>query len=214
MKGVIFDLDGTLIQSLPDIAGSMNRTLRRFGLPEYPLAAYNTMVGNGAYTLARRAVGERQDLLDNVYRAYRLEYAAHTCVDSYPYEGIIPMLDALNSRSVPACVFSNKDHQDVLSVVGHYFPGIRFAQVRGRQEGVALKPDLEGALLIADALVAAPEEILYVGDTGTDMDCGANAAMITVGVTWGFRTRAELKEHRACHIIDRPGELLEIISRY
>lgn len=211
MKGVIFDLDGTLLQSLPDIASSMNRTLRRFGLPEHPLEAYNTMVGNGARKLTERAVGSRLELTEQVYRAYRQEYAAHTCVDSYPYEGVVPMLEALGQKSIPICVFSNKDHPDVLSVVRHYFAGIRFAQVRGRQDGVALKPDPEGALLIAEALGISPRDMLYVGDTGTDMDCGRNAGMVTVGVTWGFRSRGELEEHRACHIIDKPGELLRLV---
>ena len=212
IQGVIFDLDGTLIQSLPDIAASMNRTLEAYHLPVHPLGAYNTMVGNGAWTLAARAVGARQDLTEAVYKAYRADYAAHTCVLSHPYDGIMDLLQALNRMRMPITVFSNKDHDDVLSVIRHYFPDIGFALLRGRQEGVPLKPAPDGALQIASTLGILPCRTLYVGDTGTDMDCGNRAGMVTVGVTWGFRSREELKEHRACHIVDKPGELLALID--
>lgn len=211
IKAVIFDLDGTLIQSIPDIGGSMNRVLQRFGLQPHPLEAYYTMVGNGARILTERAVGEHRELIDAVYKAYRKEYAAHTCDSSHPYDGIPEMLKSLRDSGIMTAVFSNKDHEDVVSVLKHYFPEHTFNAVRGRMEGVALKPAPDGALLIAQEMDLTPQEFLYVGDTGTDMDCGKNAGMETVGVTWGFRTRAELEMHQACHIIDRPEELLDLI---
>ena len=210
-KGVIFDLDGTLLQTLPDIGGSMNRVLRRFGLPEHPLEAYKTMVGNGAWNLTKRAVGERQDLADQVYPAYREEYSAHTCDQTYIYPGISEMIRELGRRGILLTVFSNKDDPDVAMVIHHYFPDKPFALLRGRMEGVPIKPAPDGALLIADKLGLSPDEILYVGDTGTDMECGRNAGMETVGVLWGFRTRAELEETKACHIIGKPSELLAFI---
>ncbi|MBQ4437142.1 MAG: HAD family hydrolase [Clostridia bacterium] len=212
-KGIIFDLDGTLLQTLPDIGGSMNRVLARFGLPEHPLEAYNNMVGNGAWILTERAVGERRDLMESVYKAYREEYAAHTCDQTHPYDGIPELLEELGKRGLRLTVFSNKDDADVKAVINHYFPDKPFEILRGRLPGVALKPAPDGALLVAEELGLNPDEILYVGDTGTDMDCGHNAHMTTVGVTWGFRKREELIQHKACHIIDRPGELLGIIDQ-
>ena len=211
IKAVIFDLDGTLLQSIPDIGGSMNRVLQRFGLNAHPIEAYYTMVGNGARILTERAVGERRELIDAVYKAYRQEYAAHTCDNSHPYDGIPELLKSLRDNGILTAVFSNKDHEDVVSVLKHYFPEHVFDAVRGHMEGVALKPAPDGALMIAQELDLTPQGFLYVGDTGTDMDCGKNAGMETVGVTWGFRTRAELEMHQACHIIDRPEELLELI---
>ena len=210
-KGVIFDLDGTLLQTLPDIGGSMNRVLKRFGLPEHPLEAYNTMVGNGAWILTQRAVGDHSEMTEQVYHAYRAEYAAHTCDQSYVYPGINDTILALRDRGILLTVFSNKDDPDVNSVIHHYFPENPFALLRGRMEDIPIKPAPDGALMIADALAMSADEILYVGDTGTDMDCGNNAGMETVGVTWGFRTKAELIEHRARHIIDRPEELLDLL---
>ena len=210
IRAVIFDLDGTLIQSIPDIGGSMNRVLERYGLEPHPLKAYYTMVGNCAWILTERAVGNHKELTEQVYQAYRKEYADHTCDRSYPYEGIPELLSSLKHSGIRISVFSNKDHEDVISVLNHYFPDHPFDCIRGRMDGVELKPSPDGALLIAHELCFEPREFLYVGDTGTDMDCGNNAGMETVGVTWGFRTRDELEKHQACHIIDRPEELLKL----
>ena len=212
-EGVIFDLDGTLLNTLPDIAGSMNRVLLRFGLPAHPVDAYRLMVGNGARVLTERAVGERREKADEVYHAYRAEYAAHTCDLSRPYPGIMELVEQLKGRDVRMAVFSNKDDTDVRTVIGHYFPASPFSVLRGRRADTALKPAPDGALKIAEELRLRPDQLLYVGDTGTDMDCGKNARMTTVGVTWGFRTREELKTHQACHIVDRPEEILTLIDQ-
>ena len=212
-RAVIFDLDGTLLQTLPDIGGSMNRVLERFGLPTHPIEAYNMMVGNGAVNLTARAIGGKDHpLMDQVYHAYRAEYAAHTCDQTYVYPGIREAIQELGKLGVLLTVFSNKDDPDVNSVIQHYFPEKPFAIIRGRLDGVPLKPEPDGAILIANALKLQTSEILYVGDTGTDMDCGNNANMETVGVTWGFRTREELIQHSACHIIDKPEELLNLVK--
>ena len=211
MKAVIFDLDGTLLYTLPDIAGSMNRVLRRFGLPEHPVEKYCYMVGNGAMKLTERAVGGRLDMRNQVYAAYREEYAAHTCDLTAPYPGIPELLAKLKERGILTAVFSNKDHEDTLSVLEHYFAPGTFSMTLGHKQGLALKPAPDGALLIAKTLGVAASEFLYTGDTGTDMDCGNVAGMTTVGVTWGFRPREELKIHQACHIIDRPEEMLLLL---
>lgn len=209
---VIFDLDGTLIHSLPDIAAAMNRALRSSGLKEHPEEEYKYMVGEGVINLARRAVGERQDCLDSVLNAYRADYAQHNCVASRPYRGVSDMLEALQGLGVSVCVFSNKDQSDVDRVLSHYFPGFPFAAVRGRREKVPIKPDPEGAILIARDLGLSPREFFYVGDSGTDMRCGRAAGMDTVGVLWGFRPREELTASGAIYLIAEPKELVDLIS--
>lgn len=208
-QGVIFDLDGTLVNSLPDIAAAMNRALAKHGLPTHEEERYKYMVGNGVLNLARRAVGDCQESYQAVLDTYREDYARNCRVVSCPYEGISQLLDGLVKKGMKVCVFSNKDHQDVLSVVKHYFPAVPFAAIRGRMENVPIKPAPDGALLIARELGVAPQDFWYVGDTNTDMACGNAAGMATVGVLWGFRKRDELEAAQAKRIIAHPLELLQ-----
>ena len=212
-KAIIFDLDGTLINSLPDIAHSMNKSLTACGLPTFSVEEYRYKVGNGVFNIAKRSVGERTDKLDEVLKLYMEDYAKHCSVDSVVYDGVPEMLNGLIQRGLKVCVFSNKDQTDVESVLAHYFPDFPFAKIRGRVENVPLKPAPDGALLIAKELGLDPSEIWYSGDTMMDMCCGNDAGMETIGVTWGFRPRSELEEHHAKHIIDHPAELLDIVDQ-
>lgn len=213
-KGVIFDLDGTLINSLPDIAAAMNRALEKSGLPGYAEEAYKYKVGNGVLRLAQRAVGEHTECYQAVLDAYRADYALHCRVASQPYKGVPEMLEGLIRRGLKVCVLSNKDQADVESVVSYYFPTINFSAVLGRAEGTPLKPAPDGALRIARELGLAPQDFWYVGDTGTDMRCGNAAGMATVGVLWGFRTREELAANGAGQLIDDPFALLTLADAY
>ena len=207
---VIFDLDGTLIHSLPDIAAAMNRSLKKFGLPTFEESAYKYKVGNGVLKLTERAVGERRDMYEQVKQAYMADYAEHNRVNTRPYRGVPELLRELNARGVPVCVLTNKDQRDAETILAHYFPEISFAMVRGRVEGVPLKPDPTGALLLSSGIGAAPADCLYVGDTSTDMNCGVRAGMETVGVLWGYRPREELVASGARHLISEPAELLHL----
>lgn len=211
-KGVIFDLDGTLVHSLPDIAAAMNRSLRRFGLPEFEESAYKYKVGNGVLKLTERCVGDRKDLFDAVKEAYMADYARHSRDNSHAFRGVKEMLEALVKKGVPVGVLTNKDQADAENVLAYYFPGIAFNAIRGRVEGVPLKPDPAGALLIAQDFGAAPADCLYVGDTGTDMTCGSAAGMETVGVLWGYRPREELTLNGARRLISEPMELLSLVD--
>ena len=211
-KAVIFDLDGTLLHTLPDIAAAMNRSLRANGLPEHPEEAYKYMVGEGVINLARRAVGQNTDKLNDVLNAYRADYAQNCLVNTAPYRGVNEMLEALRERNIAVCVFSNKDQADVETVLSHCFPGFPFAAVRGRREDVPVKPDPAGALLLAQETGLTPRDFLYVGDSGTDMRCGAAAGMDTVGVLWGFRPREELDAAGAQYLITEPMELLPLLE--
>ena len=210
-KAVVFDLDGTLLHSLPDIAAAMNRSLARFGLPVFEEASYKYKVGNGVLKLTERCVGERKEFYQQVLEAYKADYAQNNRVNTQPFRGVPEMLQTLNDRGVPIAVFSNKDQGDVENILAHYFPNIVFSVIRGRVEGVPVKPDPTGALLVASAVGVAPEDFLYVGDTGTDMQCGVNAGMETVGVLWGYRPREELTASGAVHIISDPVELPELL---
>lgn len=211
-KGVIFDLDGTLINSLPDISAAMNRSLAKFGLPVFEEDAYKYKVGNGVVKLAERSVGDHPECLQDVLSAYMADYGEHSRVDTYAYRGVPEMLQGLVDRGMKVCVLSNKDQADTENVLAHYFPAIPFSAIRGRVEGVPLKPDPAGALLIARALDLTPGELWYVGDTSMDMNCGNDAHMETVGVLWGFRPREELVASGARHLIADPEELLDLVD--
>ena len=211
-KAVVFDLDGTLINSLPDISAAMNRSLRKFGLPEFEEDAYKFKVGNGVIKLTERSVGERTDKMDDVLHTYMEDYAQNCRIASYAYPGVAEMLQALVARGMHVCVLSNKDQADTESVMSYYFPAVRFSVIRGRVPGVPLKPDPAPALLIARALAVDPADCWYVGDTATDMNCGNAAGMETVGVLWGFRPREELTAGGAQHLITEPREFLELVD--
>jgi len=211
-KAVIFDLDGTLVNSLPDISAAMNRALEKSGLPVFEEDAYKYKVGNGVFKLAERAVGDHLECLQQVLDAYRQDYAQNCRVNSYAYKGIEEMLQALKEKGLKICVFSNKDQQDTESVMAHYFPGFTFDVIRGRVDDVPLKPDPAGALIIAEQLGLSPADCLYVGDTSMDMICGNAAGMETVGVLWGFRPREELAASGARELIVEPKELLMLIN--
>ncbi|MBP3453812.1 MAG: HAD family hydrolase [Clostridia bacterium] len=207
IQAVLFDLDGTLTNTLEDIAFAMNRALRLHGLPEHPVAAYRYMVGDGARVLARRAVGAREELADAMFREYQAYYQEHNLDRSKPYEGIVQMLESLQEKGVKLCVFSNKPHADTCRVVRHFFPQINFAVVRGQIDGVPVKPDPAGALAVAREIGVAPEDFLYLGDTNVDMFCARNAGMHPIGVTWGFREAEELLEAGAEKLLHHPMEL-------
>ena len=211
-KAVILDLDGTLVNSLPDISSAMNRSLEKHGLPPFPEESYKYMVGKGVFHLTRCAINGQDSLFDAVLRDYMADYSAHCLIDTYAYTGMKEALEALAEKDLKLCVFSNKDQQDAEQVVRFCYPDIRFACVRGRTDNVPVKPDPAGALLIASALDIRPDECWYVGDTATDMQCGNDAGMETVGVLWGFRERKELEENSARHIATCPEELAKLLT--
>lgn len=209
-KACLFDLDGTLLNTLEDIADSMNRALQEAGLPTHPLDAYRYFVGNGVKILVERALSGHLEAFDQVEAAYRAYYSAGSHNKTRPYPGIEDILRALHRAGVPLCVLSNKPHGDTLQVMKEYFPDIPFAIVRGQIEGVAPKPDPAGALAIAEDMKFAPGDFLYSGDTAVDMTCAREAGMVPLGVTWGFRPRQELAEAGAAYIIDDPGEIVSL----
>ena len=207
---VLFDLDGTLIDTLTDIADAMNGALRAFSLPEWPREDYRYLVGDGARKLAERAVRERADLTDAVRQAYQRRYEAGCMNASRPYPGMTEALRALSGAGFRLCVFSNKPDADTKRIIRHYFPEIAFDAVRGQREDVPVKPDPAGALATAAELGIDPGRFLYLGDTAVDMTCARRAGMVPVGALWGFRTPEELRESGAAFLLHEPGELIRL----
>ncbi len=212
-KAILFDLDGTLVDSLPDIAASMNRSLVKAGLPTFAVADYRLKVGNGVFKIVERSIGERTDKFDQVLNDYKADYAQNCAVDTYPYPGVADTLKAAAAMGLKVCCLSNKDEKDVVKVLRFCFPDFEFAIMRGRRDGVPLKPDPAAALSILEELGVSPGEALFVGDTQMDVSCGKSAGIESIGVTWGFRTREDVMTYGADHIADSAGELTEIIRK-
>ena len=211
-QAILFDLDGTLVDTLEDICDAMNRSLRLHHLPEWDLPDYRYLVGNGAKILAQRAVRDRQDLAESVQAEYQFWYERHDMDKSHPYDGMPETLRLLAGQGVRLCVLSNKPDVDSKHVVEHFYPGIRFGIVRGQLPGVPVKPDPTAALAIAAELKLQPEDFLYVGDTAVDMTCARSAGMHPIGALWGFRTREELLESGAEALLAKPEELPGLLT--
>ena len=211
-KAILFDLDGTLTDTLADIAAAMNRALRLHGLPEWTVDAYRYLVGDGAKVLSERSVRDRQELAPAVRQTYQAYYETHNLVISKPYHGVPEMLAALQAQGLALAVFSNKPDADTKAVVRHFFPEVPFAVVRGQVEGIPVKPDPTGALAVAEALGIAPEDFLYLGDTATDMRCAVAAGMHPIGAAWGFRTEQELWDSGAEYVAKTPMDVLNSLQ--
>lgn len=210
-KAVIFDLDGTLVNSLPDIAAAMNRSLEMAGLPTHDVEKYKYFTGDGVINLAKRVAPEHPEKVTEILGYYSPYYHEHCRDTSHAYAGMTEALIHLKDAGCQICVLTNKDQADAVDVVAYYFPGIRFDVVRGRQEGFPIKPDPAGPNAILAQLGLQKSEVWYVGDTATDMRCGQNAGLETIGVTWGFRKREELEETHADHIVDTPDEMARLM---
>lgn len=212
-KAVIFDLDGTLLDTIDDIRGSMNHSLASHGLSTHELAAYKQFIGDGLRVLAERAVPiEKHALLESVIEGFRDHYAIHSCDMTRPYKGIDQLIATLLSENVILAVLSNKPHEATKQVIAHYFSDVPFVVVSGQKEDVPKKPDAAGAVAILEEIGLIAENCYFVGDIHVDVETGINAGMQSVGVTWGFRDEDELRGAGAHAIIHEPHELLDVIS--
>ncbi len=209
-KLVIFDLDGTLLNTIADLANSTNQALTYFGFPTHPVEAYRFFVGNGINKLFERALPETERSEENI-RKIRSRfvpfYDEHNADFSTPYPGTQELLSSLQEKGVALAVASNKYQTATEKLIKHYFPTIHFVAVLGQREGIPVKPD---PTIVNDILAISgisKEDTLYIGDSNVDMQTAHNAQVEAAGVAWGFRPVEELQAFHPAHIVYKAEEI-------
>ena len=213
-KLVIFDLDGTLLDTIADLAESANHALKQLGYPTRDVEKIRTFVGNGVNKLLFRALPDEEKNEENMMRMRKHfvpYYDAHNADLSAPYPGIVALLEELQAKGLRMAVASNKYQEATVKLVKHYFPMIDFVEVLGQREGINVKPDPTIVFDILKKAGVSKEETLYVGDSGVDMQTAINAGVDAIGVTWGFRPRTELEDFHPMGLIDQAEELLGFV---
>ena len=214
-KLVIFDLDGTLLDTMEDIAGACNYALQECGCPARPLDEYNMLVGRGIFNLFRGALpAERktEEMVQKMYSHFVPYYNEHICDRTRPYPGIYDMLDRLSENGISFAIASNKYQEGTEILIDRLFGNYRFVTILGQREGKPIKPDPE---IVHEAMTAmgnvSKDEVVYCGDSDVDMQTGINAGVRTIGVTWGFRTREELASYSPSLLADRAEDICNAI---
>lgn len=214
-KLVIFDLDGTLLNTIEDLGQAANYALERNGYATHSMASYPYFVGNGVRRLVTRVLPEDARDDENVDRVLGdfIEYYDEHCIDfTKPYNGMPELLQDLRDMGVAMAVASNKYQKAVSKIIPHYFPDIDFVAIEGQKEGVNVKPDPSIVFSILAKTKMAKADCLYVGDSGVDMETARRACIDSVGVTWGFRSKKELVEYHANAIVGNPIDILDIVE--
>lgn len=216
-KGIIFDLDGTLLDTIEDLTDSVNDVMEEYHFPKHDTKACKMMVGNGFQKLIKRALPEEKqkdedfvlEALNKFAKAYHQRYLNKTV----PYEGIKELFDQLEEKKIKVAVNSNKRSDYTEALVKKFFEGYPMVAVYGEREreGIPKKPDPAAALEIAKQMNLSVEEVLYIGDSKTDMQTGQNAGMDTIGVSWGFRGPKELRDNKATYIVEKPEDILTYV---
>ena len=213
---LIFDLDGTLLDTVADLAASTNYALQLCGFPTHESEAYRFFVGNGINKLFERALPTEEKTQENILRIRKhfLEYYwIHNTDLTTPYPGITSLLVSLQKAGIKLAVASNKYQKGTEKLIQHFFPEINFVAVYGQREGIPAKPD---PTIVYDILAIAKvdkQEALYIGDSGVDMQTAQNSGLEAAGVTWGFRPRAEMEQFSPLYMVDDPSEILTLALR-
>ena len=214
-KLIIFDLDGTLMDTRTDIANACNHALEQCVFPQRDIEEYNMLVGRGIDNLFRGAMPASEVNEENVARMRSLfvpYYNEHGCDWTRPYDGIMDILEVLKDKGLHFAVASNKYQEGTQSLVEKFFGKYDFVKILGQREGRPIKPDPQ---IVDEAMEGVPgirkDEVIYVGDSNVDMETGINAGVRTIGVTWGFRTREELEAYSPHALIDHPMQIVEFI---
>jgi len=215
-RAIIFDMDGTLLDTLEDIADSMNAVLKEMGFPVHNVEDYKAFTGDGIVPLVEKALPtdfrDKETVRAGVKKMQK-EYALHWASKTRPYDGIPELLDGLVQRKIQMAILSNKLDRFTKLAAGKFLSAWPFAQVKGIMPLIPKKPAPDGALLIARALGFSPEEFVFVGDTDVDMKTASAAGMFPVGALWGFRSREELIENGARVMIENPIEVLRLFDK-
>lgn len=211
-KLVIFDLDGTLLNTINDLGISCNYALETLGYPTHALAAYPFMVGSGVRRLIERAQPDASpEEVDKLIKVFKEYYNEHDTDTSHPYDDIHNLLRTLVDRGIAVAVASNKYQEAVTHIIGHFFPDIPFVAVEGQTEGRGVKPDPSIVFYILNRHPTPKSEVLYVGDSAVDMETARRACIESVGVTWGFSPVSHLRNAFADHIVSSPSEILNFV---
>lgn len=212
-KAFIFDLDGTLLNSLLDISDSVNIVLEKYKLPLHDIESYKYFVGNGIAVLAKRALPPdfSEEQFPQFLSLVEKEYAKRQMDRTKPYEGILEMLRAMNEKGISISVLSNKPDEFTKIVVNHYFKDIKFDIVLGATAKLPRKPDPAAVYYIVNKIKIPLEDIAFVGDTSTDIQTGKNSGIFSIGVSWGFRKIEELNSAGADLLIHNPDELFNLL---
>lgn len=215
-KACIFDLDGTLTDTLDSLTFSVNETLKEMGLSSISAAQCRQFVGNGARVLMEKALrtngDEQLERIEEAMAVYGRIFDANCTYHVVPYQGITQMLEEMNEKGLKLAVLSNKPHAQAVHVVETIFGKETFEWIQGQRDGIPRKPDPTAALRIAEQLGAEAFETVYIGDSEVDIATGMAAHMKTIGVTWGFRGRAVLEQSGAGCIVDSPDEIMKLIQ--
>jgi phosphoglycolate phosphatase len=211
-KAAIFDLDGTLVDSLADLADATNYALKIFGQPSRDIQAFRQMVGDGTRMLISRALEpDKQHLTKNVLEKM-LEKYAQICLDkTWPYNGLPSVIAELAEREIKLAVLTNKDEKIAQKVVRHFFDSY-FQIIKGTTAGIAVKPELFESLQVLEKFDVKPQESVFIGDSDVDMKTAKGCKMFAIGVSWGFRGRKELIEAGADVIVDEPGQIIDLFN--
>lgn len=213
-KLVIFDLDGTLLNTIADLAAATNHALSYYNYPTHETDEYRFFVGNGINKLFERALPEGERSEENIQKIrsqFIPYYNIHNADLSRPYPGITEVLEQLQAKGIQLAVASNKYQEATHKLITQYFPQINFTDIFGQRDGIPAKPDPSVIFEIMRHAKTGKEETVYIGDSCVDMQTGANAGVTTIGVSWGFRPRTELESYHPQFIADQTGQLLEYI---
>jgi len=212
-KAIIFDLDGTVVDTLADLAGAMNWALVQLGENVHGLEACRKMIGNGIVMYAKRALAsDKQHLLGELLELMKARYSEHCFVKSRVYPGINELIVKLRQMGIRLAVATNKEHDDAVKIVEHFFGVSAFEVISGVRQNGPVKPDPAFAKAIMSKMALAGDDFVVVGDSEVDIATAKSAQMLSVGVTWGFRSREELAAAGADIIIDKPGEIFDLLT--
>ncbi len=211
---IIFDFDGTLANTIEDLANAVNYSLKKHSLPTYPVEDYKHFVGSGVINLIRRTLGDQSNddaLVAEIKSDFDIYYGKHSMDKTYVYAGITNMLKELNAQGIQLAVLSNKPHPFMISLMDKLFKGINFSAVWGKKEQYPIKPNPQSLYGIMEEIGAAKHQVIYVGDSDTDVQTAVNAGVAFAGASWGFRGEQELLNAGAAHTFDDAEGLLRFI---
>ena len=214
-NGIIFDFDGTLVDSLGDIVDSMNHVLAEKGFPPHTREEYRSLVGKGIEDLAEKSLPpdmRDRETVKSILVPYKKRYHEHCLIKTGPYPGIVYMLEKIKKHGIYIAVLSNKAEEFTRYMADRLFAGDLFDDVVGAREGVPAKPHPESSIGIAARAGIQPGQFLFVGDSGSDMKTARNACMTPLGVLWGYRDRPELEKEGAMYIVNHPREILSLLG--